>query len=108
MPRKQQDDPHAQLRMIYALSLFYAKNAAKAAIRAEGKRVTDYAPKDITRMASAPRCGEPIPVCSEGEVNIRSKSGGPRQLRVSVERNSCSNRGRKMIVGWPRAYSSSR
>ena len=42
MPRKQQDDPHAQLRMIYALSLFYAKNAAKAAIRAEGKRVTDY------------------------------------------------------------------
>ena len=68
MSRKQQDDPHAQLRMIYALSLFYAKNAAKAAIlRTEGHHPNGQ---------RAP-CGEPIPVCSEGEVNIRSNREGP-------------------------------
>ena len=77
MPRKQQDDPHAQLRMIYALSLFYAKNAAKAAIRAEGKRVTDYAPKDITRMASALLAENPSQFVAKAKSTFVQNREGP-------------------------------
>jgi hypothetical protein len=37
---------------LYALAKYYAKEEAKHRIRAEGKRITDYWPRDIAVMAT--------------------------------------------------------
>jgi hypothetical protein len=41
------------LNAIHAIAKYYARQEAKQQIRAQGQRVTDYAPKDISIMARA-------------------------------------------------------
>jgi hypothetical protein len=42
---------HDFRRQLWALALHYAKEEAKKQIAAEGKRITQYLPKEITQMA---------------------------------------------------------
>ena len=71
---------------ILAMAMFEAKKAVKRQLQAEGKKISWYLPKDITRMA-------------QGAASGRSLQGWSKQLGLehgppSWERGICARRKR--------------
>jgi hypothetical protein len=55
---------------LYSLARYYAKEEAKARIRAAGRKISHYFPKDITVMANQLLLAEPEPFIARARETI--------------------------------------
>jgi hypothetical protein len=65
---------------LLALARYYAREEAKARIRAAGRKISHYLPKDIAVMANALLLQEPEPFITKARDLI---AGGPREIHAA-------------------------